>query len=72
MFGDYLLNGSGEEEDCAGMRELQPKERAIRIIKNVIKKYDGIFDPTADFDARMMAEHIVKNLISSGLLEAKE
>ena len=53
------------------MKELEPKERAIRIIKNVIKKYDGIFDPTADFDARMMAEHIVKNLITSGLLEAK-
>ena len=23
IFGDYLLSGSGEEEDCAGMREIK-------------------------------------------------
>lgn len=45
---------------------LNQKEKIIRIVKNVINKYD-----TIDSDARMMAEHIVRNLINSGLIKEK-
>lgn len=52
--------------------ELPRNEKLIRIVKNVIKKYDGYFDPTRDGDARMMAEHIIKNLHNSGLIKVEE
>jgi hypothetical protein len=51
---------------------LPRKEKLTRIVKNVIKKYDGIFDPTRDRDARAMAEHIIHSLMNSGVMPLYE
>ena len=48
---------------------IRQNEKAIKIVQNIIKKYDGIFDPTNDNDGRMMAKHIVRNLKRNKLLK---
>lgn len=47
---------------------IQLNERQIKIVQNIIKKYDGIFDPTKDSDSRVLAKHIVKNLKRNKML----
>jgi hypothetical protein len=53
---------------------IQYNQRAIRIVQNLILKYDCIFDPANKHDIRLkqtelLATHIVKNLKKNGFMK---
>lgn len=56
----------------SNIRATQQKEIVVRIVQKIIEQYDGVFDLTREYDSRLMAEHIVRNLKRHKLIKTYE
>lgn len=56
----------------ADIQTIKENKRAIKIIQNIIKSYDGIFDPTKEMDSYCLANDIIKSLKRNRLIKTNK